>query len=171
MSTITSVLVLCTGNATRSVLAGELLRRARPDLSVMTAGTLSVAGLPIGWRTRRAFESIGVPVPEHRSTQAGSEHLEAADLVVGLAPEHVAWVRREHPVHASRTMSLVRLARFDVLHAGTGVAAWLRTGDAGVVPLEDWEEVVDPGGGDVEDFERCAREIADLIGRIPAVID
>ena len=159
---IASALVLCTGNATRSVLAGELLRRERPDLTVATAGTLSVAGLPIGWRTRRAFESIGLAVPSHRSAQAGPEHLAAADLIIGLAPEHVSWVRREHPEHARRAVSLVRLARFDTDQDGA-LVDWLMSGAAADVALEPWEEVVDPGGGEVEDFERCAVEILTLV--------
>lgn len=71
MTGIRSVLFLCTGNATRSVLAGELLRVRRPDLVVETAGTLSLGGRPIGWRTRRAFESIDLAPPRHISAPFG----------------------------------------------------------------------------------------------------
>ena len=58
-----SVLVLCTGNATRSVIAGAVLRAHLPDVDVVTAGTLSIDGLPMSWRTRAGFESIDVPCP------------------------------------------------------------------------------------------------------------
>ena len=38
------------------------------------------------------------------------------------------------------------------------------------VQLGDWEEVVDPGGGDAEDFLACAQEIVELVGRlVPAL--
>lgn len=161
MNTIRSVLFLCTGNATRSVLAGELLRVRRPDLVVETAGTLSVGGRPISWRTRRAFEAIGVDPPRHASAQADAEHLEAVDLVVGLAPEHVQWVRREHPGHAARAATLVRLDRI-----GDPIADWVASGAPGRVDLADWEEVVDPGGGEVDDFVACAHEIVGLIDRV-----
>ena len=91
------LLILCTGNATRSVIAGAVLRHHLPDIEVSTAGTLSIDGLAMSWRTRAGFESVGLPVPQHRSRQARAEDIEQATLVIGLAPEHVAWVRREHP--------------------------------------------------------------------------
>jgi protein-tyrosine-phosphatase len=31
------------------------------------------------------------------------------------------------------------------------------------VELEDWEEVIDPGGGDADVFKACAREVVTLI--------
>ena len=41
----------------------------------------------------------------------------------------------------------------------------LRLGD---VELEDWEEVLDPGGGDVDVFVACAHEVYDLVERLAA---
>lgn len=158
---IESVLVLCTGNATRSVIAGELLRRHRPDLVVETAGTLSVGGRPISWRTRAAFEAIDLPIPSHASTQATDDHVERADLLLAVAPEHVAWVRREHPVAAGRAVTLKRLERLT-----DPIAPWLASGAAAAVELGDWEEVVDPGGGEVDAFVACAHELAALVDRV-----
>ena len=70
MRAMTSVLFLCTGNAARSVMAGVALRERRPDLTVETAGTLSVDGMPISWRTRAALDDVGLPWPKHASRQA-----------------------------------------------------------------------------------------------------
>lgn len=161
MTAVRSVLFLCTGNATRSVLAGELLRVRRPDLEVETAGTLSVGGRPVSWRTRRAFEAIGLEPPRHASVQADEEHLGQADLIVGLAPEHIRWVRREHPAHAGRAATLIRLDR-----TSDDLSVWLSSGVAADVELADWEEVVDPGGGEVDAFVACAHEIVGLIDRV-----
>ena len=38
------------------------------------------------------------------------------------------------------------------------------------VELEPWEEVVDPGGGEVDAFIACAREIVVLVDRLAELL-
>ena len=38
--------------------------------------------------------------------------------------------------------------------------------DLAAVELGDWEEVVDPGGGDAETFAACAVEVVDLVATL-----
>jgi protein-tyrosine phosphatase len=159
---VTQVLFLCTGNAARSVMAGVALAERRSDLQIETAGTLSVDGLPISWRTRAALSHVGLPWPQHASRQVVRAHLHAADVVIGLAPEHVDWVRREHPDMAGRTATLIRLVK-QLPPAGLPLGDRLATLQLASVELGDWEEVVDPGGGEVETFMTCAREVVDLV--------
>jgi protein-tyrosine-phosphatase len=104
------VLFVCTGNAARSVMAGAALAQRRSDLVVQTTGTLVVDGQPMSWRTPAALASMGLATPRHRSRQASVGDLEDADVIIALAPEHVAWVRREHPSCAAQTAILRRLA-------------------------------------------------------------
>lgn len=155
------VLVLCTGNAARSVMAGVALSVRRPDLRVETAGTLVVDGQPMSWRTRAAIEAVGLPLPRHASRQATPADLDRAQLIVGLAPEHVEWVRREHTRAAARTATLRRLVRD--LPDGTDLATQIAAMALHEVALEPWEEVVDPGGGDAEVFATCAVEVDELV--------
>lgn len=156
------IIFLCTGNAARSVMAGAALSALVPDRPVRTAGTLVVEGQPMSWRTRAALESVGVAVPDHRSRQATAADLGHADLVVALAPEHVQWVRRTHPAAADRTATLRRLVR-DLAADPTPLPRRVEALALAAVELEDWEEVVDPGGGDADAFAACAREVTDLI--------
>jgi protein-tyrosine-phosphatase len=143
-------------------MAGAALRDRLPQVDVETAGTLTVDGQPMSWRTRDALTSVGLAIPSHRSRQANRADLDRADLIIGLAPEHVLWVRRENASASPRTGTLKRLCRDLPAHSGTlpeRVAA-LELAD---VELEDWEEVIDPGGGDADVFKACAREVVTLI--------
>jgi protein arginine phosphatase len=154
-------LFVCTGNATRSVIAAALVRRDRPDWHVDSAGTWAIPGLPSSRRTLAALESVGVSAPGHLSTTLSRDHLADVDLVVGFERDHVGFVRRMAPDLSDRTATLPRLLLPD--WPGADLAA------------EDpraWAEVDDPAGGDVEDFIRCARDIdaqlAPLLPRLDA---
>jgi protein-tyrosine phosphatase len=156
------VVTLCTGNAARSVMAGAILREHVPGLKVTTSGTHVIEGMPMSWRTRDAIESLGLPIPNHRSRQATVDELDCASLVIALAREHVAWMRRVHPRAAPRTATLKRLAR-DLPEGPTPLVERLLQMALDEVELESWEDVLDPAGGDLDVFLDCAREIADLL--------
>jgi protein-tyrosine-phosphatase len=166
---MTEILFLCTGNAARSVMAGVALAQLRPDIRVETAGTLTVDGMPISFRTRAALDDVGLPWPAHRSRQAGRAHFDTADLVIGLAPEHVDWVRREHREVADRTATLIRLSR-ELAPGPDTLADRVAAMRLDEIELEQWEEVVDPGGGEVDVFVACAREIVNLVDRLAELL-
>jgi protein-tyrosine-phosphatase len=151
------VLFVCTGNAARSVMAGAIFADLAPHWRATSAGTHVVEGQPISWRTRDALATLGFSAGGHRSRQLRDADLDAADLVVGLAPEHVAYIRRFHPAAAARTATLKRLDRELV-----GGLAGLPSLDLASVELQGWEEVEDPAGGDIEIFLACAAEILSL---------
>jgi protein-tyrosine-phosphatase len=146
-------------------MAGAILREHVPGLHVTTSGTHVIEGMPMSWRTRDAITSLGLPVPDHRSRQATQIELDNADLVIALAREHVMWMRRVHPTAAPRTATLKRIAR-DLPDGPAPLFERVATMHWHEARLEEWEDVYDPAGGDVDVFLDCAREIADLLHQV-----
>ncbi len=166
-----SLLVVCTGNASRSVMAGlmleQLAARRGLALSVRTAGTHAVDGLPLGARTLAAL----LTVPEiagkqldafaaagHRSRQLGAEDLGRADLVVAMESAHVRYVRRRHPEAAPRTGALRRLAA-DLRPGPAPLSARVAALDLEHAALEPADDVTDPAGRNDAAYVACAAEL------------
>jgi protein-tyrosine-phosphatase len=148
-----------------AVLAAHLPDTEVQDLLITTAGTHVIEGMPMSWRTRAALEGLELVAPGHRSMQLRDAHVSGADLIVGLAGEHVAYVRRVHPEAAARTGTLRRLAQELPVLEGS-FAERLAAMKLHEVELEPWEDVIDPAGGDLPEFEACARDIHELMAQL-----
>jgi protein-tyrosine-phosphatase len=164
---MTELLILCTGNAARSVMAGLMLEhlkvgRTGDDLRIVTAGTHTIDGQPMGMRTRKALSAIpelaDVSFLHHRSRQVYEPDLVRADLVVVMEADHVRFVRRTFPDASDRTAAIQRLC-LDLPppppSLGQRVAA-LELADA---VLSDADDVLDPAGGEEEVYAACAAEL------------
>ena len=188
------VYMVCTGNAARSPMAAVMLRALDTDgrVDVRSAGILALEGHPIGTRTRSALARHGLVDHAHRSRQFRGSDAAEADLVVVMEPLHLTWIRRNVPEAAPITGSLRRLARGLVPPRSdleSGDLASSRRPSAGSVPPrsdlesgdlgqrvralgldalepEPWEEIVDPGAGDQEDFDRCSDELRLLVAEL-----
>lgn len=171
------LLMLCTGNAARSVMAAYMLQYLSDTgglgLRITSAGTHTIDGHPMSMRTRKALTSIpelaDAPVSRHRSRQLHGDDLHDIDLVVAMEADHVRYVRRHHPVAADRTATIRRLV--DELARGpeslAGRVAALHLGE---VAVTDTEDVADPAGREDEDYLACAEELwnlcQELVGRL-----
>lgn len=163
------LVMLCTGNAARSVMAGVVLSGTVPPdpatgdlpVAVVTAGTHVVEGQPMSRRTRDALASVGFDAPLHRSHQLTDDDVASAQLIVAMAGEHVGYVRRRHPEAAGKTATLQRLVR-DLPSGPEPLGLRLAALDLAGVELEPWEDVTDPAGGEDPEYVACAREIATL---------
>ncbi|MHB8438308.1 MAG: arsenate reductase/protein-tyrosine-phosphatase family protein [Acidimicrobiales bacterium] len=159
------VVVLCTGNAARSVMAATMLEQAGAPVRVVSAGTHVVEHQPMSTRTRDALVSVGIEPPRHRSRQLSEDDVERADLVVAMAAEHVQFVRRRHPVAAARTATIAWLAEH--LPAGAEpLAARVALMGLEHVPPAEQGDVADPAGGSEEDYQHCARQLHGLVGAL-----
>ena len=162
---MTNVVFLCTGNAARSVMATVIARDRAPWLTPRGAGTFSIEGLPMSQRTRNALVEIGLADRDHRSHQLVADDTRWADVIVAFEPQHIAYVRRHFPEAAGFTATMPRLLR----HLDQGdepLARRLAGLELDSVEIEDWEEVVDPAGGDQDVFHACLAEISGLMDEL-----
>ena len=156
------VLFLCTGNAARSVMAGVMLESKGLSVTVTTAGTHVVEHQPVSIRTRRALEVVGLHASSHRSRQLTDANLDAADVVVAMASEHVRYIRRRHGIVADRTATLRFLAQRLPVGDTPLPERIASLGLADVDPSEQGD-VADPAGGDDQVYVDCALELSELI--------
>ena len=164
------LLVLCTGNAARSVMAGFMLEylgdgRTGDPLHIVTAGTHTIDGQPMGMRTRAALsrlpELAGAELRRHRSRQVHGIDLVHAELVVVMEADHVRFVRRQFPDAAAKTGTIRRICS-DLPPAPPGLA--VRVAGLGLADMEvsDGEDVLDPAGQEEDAYAACVDELWDL---------
>jgi protein-tyrosine-phosphatase len=175
---MTDVLVLCTGNAARSVMAGFMLDqlsagRSGEPLVVVTAGTHTIDGQPMGMRTRTALSRIaeldGVDFRRHRSRQVHGPDLAKAELVVVMEADHVRFVRRQFAEAAPKTATIRRLC--DVLAPGPpALSERVAALELAELDLSDDEDVMDPAGHDADVYAACVDELWALCGRLVTLL-
>jgi len=164
---MTELLVLCTGNAARSVMAGFMLEHLRDGkvgepLHIVTAGTHTIDGQPMGVRTRTALsrlpELAGADYRRHRSRQVHGVDFVHAELVVVMEADHVRFVRRRFPDAAHKTATIRRLC--EVLRPSPPAlaerVAKLRLDE---MELSDSEDVMDPAGHEADVYAACVDEL------------
>jgi len=175
---MTELLVLCTGNAARSVMAGFMLDALRngdsgDPLHVVTAGTHTIDGQPMGLRTRTALSRLpeleGSDFRRHRSRQVHGVDLVHAQLVVVMEADHVRFVRRRFPDAAAKTGTIRHLCghltasppALDERVAALGLAA---------VELDEAEDVLDPAGHEADMYAACVDELWGLCRTLVTVL-
>jgi protein-tyrosine phosphatase len=181
------VLVVCTANRCRSPMAQLLLERQFASvgelISVGSAGLLE-SGQPAVEGASRALARRGLDLSSHSSEHLTAEMIEDASLVLGMERAHVREVVVLVPGAWSRTFTVKELVRRGE-QAGPRrpdetVEAWLALVHAGRSPQDmlggdDLDDIADPIGGSLSDFERTAleldesfRRLADLLVVAPA---
>ncbi|MGH9273025.1 MAG: hypothetical protein ACRDZU_00130 [Acidimicrobiales bacterium] len=177
------ILLLCTANQCRSPMADALLRHrlgpVDPTVSVSSAG-LYPGGRPATPHGVAVMADRGLDLLPHRSRQLGPELLRGADLVIGMAREHVREVAVLESSAVDRTFTLKELVRMAEANGGRRSAEpigdWLsrisvnrrREALLGVGHDDDYD-IADPIGRDRADYEATADEIDDLLGRFVAL--
>jgi protein-tyrosine-phosphatase len=176
LTPMTELLVLCTGNAARSVMAGFMLEYLEEhgagrgtgsgtELHIVTAGTHTIDGQPMGMRTRAALSALpelaGASFTGHRSRQVSEADLIRADLVVVMEADHARFVRRLFPQAAPRTATIRTLCR-DLPPPPPAMGERLSALHLADAPLSDDDDVIDPAGRDEQVYAACVAELWEL---------
>jgi len=164
-----TIVTLCTGNASRSVMSAMMLAQLADhegiSLNILSAGTHVIDGQPMGARTRAALASLGdvdiSTVPLHRSHQLSPGDVAKADLILAMEADHIRYVRRVHPEAANKTVTLIRFVR-ELSPDDRPVTERLAAMSLGSLSLDDEQDVEDPAGGDQEVYNACAQELWEL---------
>jgi protein-tyrosine phosphatase len=147
------------------------------DASVASAGRLQ-DGLPAAEHGVDVLRGRGLDMSTHRSRAATRQILTSADLILGMAREHVREAVVAEPAVWPRTFTLRELVRRGEAagprRAGESMQDWLarvgqgrRVADlAGSSPDDD---IADPIGMPRPAYERLAVELDDLLDRLVAV--
>jgi len=156
-------------------MAAALLRKlvaasSGTAVQVTSAGTHSIPGLPMSTRTRTALQGVGASDPTHLSAQVDQSMVDDADLIAIFEPMHLKYMRKQHPDSAGRVASLPRLVRDLASGATTTVAQRVADLALGEHTFEPWEEVIDPAGGDLPEFEAAAGRIDELVRQLAPVL-
>ena len=171
----TTIVVLCSANQCRSPMAQMLLLRRLATLdapvAVCSAGLLR-DGDPPSAEVVSVMASYGLDVALHRSRLVTRADLARADLVLGMAREHVRHAVVLAPPSWPRAFTLKELVRRGKQTGprmpGEPLAGWLsrvhegRTHAAllGASPLDD---VADPTGGPPSAYELTAVLLDELV--------
>jgi protein-tyrosine phosphatase len=172
---VARVLFVCTGNLCRSPAAALFLRRQLGEMgttsvTVSSAGTLEAEVGPPPLLVEEGYR-FGIDLGDHVARKVDPGMIEEADLVVGVAREHVREVVLAVPESFPRSFTLREIARrgLDVgSRASTeDLASWLarlcegrqRPDLVGSSPVDD---IADPMGGTAADYRQMLTEVSAL---------
>lgn len=179
---VVDVLVLCTANLCRSPTAEILLTRQLADHGVdalVHSAGRGPGGHPSPAPALAAFGGIGIDLTRHRSRTLTRDMLADADLVIGMAREHVRDALVLDPDVWPRTFTFKELVRRGEAagprRPGEDPSAWLGRAGAGrsataMLGGADDDDVADPIGGPSRGYRRTVRELDSLAGRLAGLL-
>lgn len=132
-----AILIVCTANICRSPMAEAILMKLismRPDADqwrVESAGTWAMEGSPPALLSQFVMEKMGMDISSHQSQPTSLELLRNFDLVLTMEGRHKIYLKDQYAVFAERIYMLSEM-------------------------VGDWEDIPDPIGGELIDYEETA---------------
>jgi protein-tyrosine-phosphatase len=138
-----SILFICTANICRSPMAMGLMRarveREAGEWRVDSAGIWAHPGLPPAQFTREVLQARGIDLGDYVSRPLTREMIEEFNLILTMERNQREALRAAFPQHTGKIFVLSQMAGNKV------------------------NDIVDPVGGPLVDFEDTAREIEQIL--------
>lgn len=150
MPGIKRILVVCTGNSCRSVMAKGLLKsmlKDRKDIMILSAGIAALPGLRPTRETIEVMARHQVDISSHLTQRLTNDMVEEADLVLVMERMHKQEILNRIP-RAERKVFLLR--EYAGVPSGPGVDI----------------EVPDPIAKPMEVYESCFRMIQGAVEKV-----
>ena len=157
MNNIKSVLLVCTGNSCRSIMAEGLLKRylkehGKDHIEVSSAGVRALDDIPPTDATIAVMKREGIDASGFLSKKLTDDMKRGADLILGMENIHRDEIIRRVPEAASKTHLLKKFGS---------------NKNKGEFQESD---VPDPIGRPIEDYEYCLSMIKDQVERIGKIL-
>jgi protein-tyrosine phosphatase len=110
-SPVKSLLFVCTGNCSRSVMAASVTRKLAPsfelDLTVESAGTDARAGQTPTQHTLQILKDNALEAPDHRAKPCSPELIQQSDLIFVMERYHYDHLVSKYPDSKQKIFLLV----------------------------------------------------------------